>query len=277
MRQTVWLWIIALVVTLGSARYQRMTGPTWPLSGKAQLGATTIPYTLERTHGGAGDQPVVIEPGDPAITGIVEWKRYPTADRWKQVSMRREGERLVAELPHQPPAGKLAYRAVLRRALYQVLIPETGPVVTRFKGDVPPWILVPHVVFMFLAMLLSTRAGLECFSPRPSFRRLTWWTLGTLIVGGFVFGPLVLHHAFGEWWGGFPLGADLTDSKTLIALLGWLGAAIAVNRLKQPRAWVAFAALLMLVIFMIPHSLGGSELDYGKVEQPRTTAPATQR
>ena len=35
------------------------------------------------------------------------------------------------------------------------------PVVIRFKGGVPAFILIPHILFMFLAMLFSTLAGLN--------------------------------------------------------------------------------------------------------------------
>ncbi len=38
MRMKSWqAWLIALVVTLSAAVYQRLTGPTWPLRGKAHL------------------------------------------------------------------------------------------------------------------------------------------------------------------------------------------------------------------------------------------------
>lgn len=276
MKQTVWLWIIALLVTLVSARYQRVTGPTEPLAGKARLGQSTIPFVLERSHAGAGDQPVTIAPGDTAIAGIVEWQHYPGPDHWRQLPMHREAGHLVGGLPHQPPAGKLAYRVLLTRGPDQVMIPAARPAVIRFRGDVPPWILIPHILFMFLAMLLSTRAGLEFFNPKPGFRRLAWWTLATLFVGGLVFGPFMLHYAFGGWWGGFPVGTDITDNKTLIAFLGWLAAALAASRLKQPKWWVAFAALLMLVVFLIPHSFGAPRFDSGKLG-PQSPPPATQR
>jgi hypothetical protein len=120
---------------------------------------------------------------------------------------------------------------------------------------------------MFCAMLLSTRAGLEIFKKEPQFKKLTFWTLGFLIVGGMILGPLVQKFAFGEYWTGFPFGMDLTDNKTLIALIGWIIALIAVYKSKKPRYWVLGAAVLTLVIFLIPHSLLGSELDYSKMNK----------
>jgi hypothetical protein len=269
MKRTAWLWLVALLVTLAAARYQHVTGPTYPLSGRVQLGGGTIGYTLERSHGGPTDQPVEIAAADPVVKGLLEWKRYGTTDPLQAARMRREGGKLVGVLPHQPPAGKLLYRVRLERGTERVLVPQRQAVVTRFKGDVPPWVLVPHIVVMFAAMLLSTRTGLEAFNPQPRFKRLADWTLALLLVGGFVLGPMVLRYAFGTWWTGFPVGDDPTDNKTLAALLVWIVAAVAVRRARRPGGWVAAAAILMLVVFLIPHSIAGTELDYSKLDAAR--------
>jgi hypothetical protein len=63
------------------------------------------------------------------------------------------------------------------------------------------------------------------------------------------------------------LGFDLTDNKTLIAMLGWVAALIAGRGSKPARAWIVAASVLMLVVFMIPHSLFGSELKYADLKQ----------
>jgi hypothetical protein len=274
MNRSVWLWIIALLVTLLSARWQRMTGPTHSLSGEAILGGTAIHYTLERTHKGPGDQRVEIEKLPADVAGGVEWKAYGGSDPWTVVSMRREAESLVAELPHQAPAGKLWYRVKLTRGAEAVLLPPVHPAAIRFAGTVPPAVLIPHILFMFLAMFLSTRAGLEVFMPKPALRGLTYWTLAVLFVGGMVLGPFVTHYAFGPWWTGFPVGTDLTDSKTLIALIGWIAAAVAVARSRLAKAWVVFAALVTLIIFVIPHSWTGAEPEHAQLDA--AAAPVAQ-
>jgi hypothetical protein len=277
MRRSVWLWIIALLVTLLSARWQRMTGPTHSLSGEAVLGGTAVHYTLERTHKGPGDQRVEIETLPADIAGVVEWKRYGSSDPWTVLSMRREGEGLVAELPHQPPAGKLWYRVKLTRGVETVLLPPERPAAIRFTGVVPPGILIPHILFMFLAMFLSTRAGLEVFNPKPQLKSFAYWTLAALFAGGMVLGPFVVHYAFGPWWTGFPVGNDLTDSKTLIALIAWIAAAVAVARSRLAKAWVVVAALVTLIIFVIPHSWTGAEPEHAQLDAASTPATAPAR
>ena len=255
-------WIFSFMITIASGYYQRVTGPTYPLQGTVQLDSVAVVYDLQRNHGGDGGAPVKIDVSEENITGMLEWKRFKTSDSWQLVPMVRHGQFLTAELPHQPPAGKLEYRVRLMREDTAVVVPPRGTVVIRFKGDVPLFVLIPHIIVMFMAMLLSTRTAFECVSIMPDLKHLTYWTLGLLTIGGMILGPIVQKYAFGEYWTGVPFGTDLTDNKTLIAFLAWLGALIALHNTKRPIPWIIAAAVLTLIIFLIPHSLFGSELKY---------------
>ncbi len=266
MKSSIWLWILALLLTLVSAHWQRISGPTYPLSGRTRLGPDPIEYVLQRTHAGPGDE--VVRLGRPAgdAIGTLEWKPVGSLAAWTQVPMRRDGEALSASLPHQPPAGRLWYRVRLLRGGDGVLIPPDRPAAIRFRGEVPAAVLVPHIILIFLAMLFSTRAGLEAFRRTPRLKSLAWWTVATMLVGGILLGIFVTHYAFGEWWTGFPMGNDITDSKTLLALVVWLAATAAIGRTRLDRVWVVFAALVTLTIFAIPHSWTAREPSHGDLD-----------
>ncbi len=265
MKRTAVFWLVAFVITVVSAAYQRRTGPTYPIRGKATLSSREISYQLDRSFVTSADCPVRIETGDPAISGTVEWKRHGVDEAFVRLPMRFRDGVLTAELPHQPPAGKLDYRVVLESESRRVTLPASGVAIIRFKGDVPLWILVPHILAMFAAMLLSTRTGLEYFNPVPKLKLLTYWTLGFLAVGGMILGPLMQKYAFGAFWTGWPYGVDLTDNKTAFALLGWFCAAVAQRKSTRPQVWTVLAAVVLLAVYMIPHSVLGSELDYSKM------------
>ena len=83
-----------------------------------------------------------------------------------------------------------------------------------------------------------------------------------------IMGPLVQKYAFNELWAGVPYGWDLTDNKTLIAIVAWI-IAYFFNRRQESRYWVVAAMVVTMVIFSIPHSLFGSQLDpaTGKIIQ----------
>ena len=256
------LWLLAFLITLASAVYQRLTGPTYPLRGKAIVAGEEIRFRLPRSYEITSDCPVMVKVSSQEIAGRLEYKRYRTPDVWTQVNMAIEDDRLVGYLPRQPMAGKLAYRVFLSANGKEVSLTGDEPVIIRFKGVVPAPVLIAHVIFMFLAMLLSTRAGLAALDRKSHPRKLALWTAALLLVGGFILGPLVQKSAFGSWWTGFPFGLDLTDNKTLIAMVGWIAAVFAGRGGKPARGWVLTASGLMLIIFLIPHSLLGSELKY---------------
>lgn len=176
--------------------------------------------------------------------------------------MTRSGSALQGMLPHQPPAGKLRYEVLLRKGASEVQLPA---VVIRFRGDVPAPVLIVHVIAMFGGMLLSTRAGLGACAGETGLRPLIIWTLMLLGAGGLILGPVVQKYAFDAYWTGWPFGTDLTDNKTAAAVAFWLSAYLAMPRVRSPRAWAAAAAVGTLAVFMIPHSVLGSELDYSKV------------
>jgi hypothetical protein len=267
MNKKILIWLLAFIITIASAVYQRITGPTYPIKGKFELNNKTVIYKLERSHNSSQPYKVVIDVGNSETIGNIYWKRHKTKEDWRVVKLNNENGVLSGEIPPQPPAGKIEYRVELFYDGKSILLPEDEPVVLRFKGDVPAYILIPHILLIFLAMLFSVRTGLEYFNREKNYKNLVYLTLLFLILGGFVFGPAVQYFAFGEWWTGFPFGIDLTDNKTLIALIGWLFALYKMKKSENYEIWILFASILMLIVFLIPHSLLGSELDYSKMNR----------
>ncbi len=255
-------WLLAILITLASAVYQRVTGPTYPVQGQIEFERSVVQYRLLRSHNSDHNQTVTIQAPDTTISAVLSYRRVPASESWTRVGMHRSSNQLIGEIPHQPPAGKVEYRIQLHRAGQEMSLPVDHNVVTRFKGDVPAVVLIPHILFMFLAMLYSTRAGIEALDHNSNPQKLAIWTIALLLLGGFIFGPLVQKYAFGTPWTGVPFGWDLTDNKTLIALLVWLAAIFVGRGKRKTHGWVVAAAIVTLVIFLIPHSLLGSELKY---------------
>ena len=263
-------WVIAFLITASTAFYQRLTGPTHPVSGKIPVNESEIAYKLERGHESTRDYEIQIEVPDRQISGYLTYKRYKTSDSWIKIPMVRKEDSLIGSLPQQPPAGKLEYKVMLSFQERDISLTAEESVIIRFRGPVPAAILLAHIIIIFLAMLFSARAGIEALDRRGNPRKLVLWTVGLLFVGGLILGPVVQKYAFGEFWTGFPLGKDLTDTKILIAMAGWIAAAIAGRGGKPARRWVLGASILLLVVFLIPHSLLGSELDYSEMEASST-------
>ena len=78
-------------------------------------------------------------------------------------------------------------------------------------------------------------------------------------------------YAFGAFWTGWPLGEDLTDNKLAVAVLAWLFAVLDLRRRvsdpRRGRLLALAAAVVVSLIFAIPHSMHGSTLDYETMQQ----------
>ena len=246
-----------------------MTGPSYPLRGSFSApGGEDRSFSLPRTHGGPGGLKVGLELPESIPGGTLEWRRYPTNDPWQSLTLSGDGHGTwSADIPHQPPAGKVEYRLSLAVGDHAITVPEGEPVVARFRADVPAWVLIPHILAMFGSMLVATRSLLEIFRSSISKpRALVLTAMGLLVVGGLFLGPVVQKFAFGAYWTGWPNGADLTDNKTLIAVIAWLPATILALRRKKLRVAVVIGWIVMMGVFLIPHSLRGSEMDWSEGE-----------
>ncbi len=263
LKRTWVIWTLAIIIFLGSAVYQRLTGPTHPARGSVEVGGQTVKYRLERTHGGLTDCTISLILPDTTIEPVLAYKRFKSNDEWSGGKMERHGDTVKYALPHQPPAGKLKYRITLINGEQKIPIPPDKPVVIRFKGAVPKPILYSHILFMSLAMILANVAGLTALGRGPT-RKSVIWTIVTLFIGGLILGPVVQKYAFGAFWTGWPIGHDLTDNKTAFAFIFWIIAFFRGSKGRNPKIWIIIAAIVTLGIYLIPHSMLGSELDYSK-------------
>ncbi len=257
------LWLLALVFGAGIAVYQRFTGPTYPISGTVKLGSEEVPYKLIRTFGGDGDAKILIPVKQPNVIAEFSFRRYKSHDDWTAVPMRQTEEGLVAWIPHQPPAGKVMYEISLFYENREIVLTEE-PVIIRFKGAVPDWITILHVIFIFLAFIFSVRTGFEALRKGKYTFAYTVATTAFLLAGGLIFGPIMQKYAFGAYWTGWPFGQDLTDNKTALAMIFWLIALVIQIRNREKKGWAAIASLVLLLVFLIPHSVLGSEIDHTK-------------
>lgn len=260
------LWLLSFAITVFFAMFQRLTGPTYPVKGEAAAGAgARITFRFPRSCTvDASDCVVRIRAGAP-LEGFLLWKRYKTQDAPEKIALSWNEGLLSGSLPDQPPAGKLEYRVFLKTAGGEQEL-SRAPVVTRFKGAVPVWALLPHILFIFSFMFFSVRIALSLFQSDAPVKHAVFLNLGFLLLGGFLFGPIVQHYAFGQYWTGFPFGLDLTDNKTLIMLVFWLPALFAVLKGRNHRPWIILAVVITFAVYLVPHSLFGSELDYKKGE-----------
>jgi hypothetical protein len=286
------LWVVAFLLAASAMIYQRATGPTYPLKRTLTLDGKEHKYEFLRSHETGDGAPVSLSfPHEaPPLKATLHWRRFPKKEDYQAVPMQEtrvrtttkgdEGQlttsqitKYEAVLPPQPAAGKVEYYVTVDLPQGTQRLPAGGDtVVLRYKDPVPDTVLIPHVTAMILVIIVGMRAGLSAVFQPSTTRRYAWVALTLMTVGGMTLGPIVQKYAFGEYWTGFPNGGDWTDNKMLFMWIAWLVACVVLGASTKPvtkigRAATFIAALVMTGVYLIPHSMGGSQLDYSAVEQ----------
>lgn len=277
---SVLLWLIAILITGFYIAYEN--DPYDPLGGELVLHDGEV-VTYEFIRSRVLEEELVIGVDAPeGTTGYVEFWRVNSDDEPQIVDMElktvetesmgstEEVELLAAELPGlSEMAGKYAFFVHLEYdgETYVIDDGNGGAIVSRYRGDMPMLTVVaPHVISIMLSMLFGIRAALEALRPKGKPQWMMWAALITLLLGGFVFGPIMQKYAFGVYWAGVPMGWDLTDNKVTIELVLWLVAVFFNTGSRKGGAWsnrsIAIAGLVTFIVYMIPHSLFGSGYDY---------------
>ena len=266
-KKSLWLWLLALLLTIVLAVYQRLNGPTYPIRGTETFVGAKVSYKFYRSWTSGLALPVRVTISGDNNSAQLYYRRYPliSDENWTIAPMEKKEGTFQGSIPGQPPAGKVIYKVEASAGGKSIWLNDGRSAVARFKGEVPAVLLIVHVIFMFSGLLLGIRTGLQALNKSGKLGNLVSLTLAAIFLGGLILGPLVQYYAFGAFWTGFPLGGDLTDSKTLLVVAIWT---MAFFLQKKSRCWVIAAALLMIAVYLIPHSVLGSELNYqtGKVE-----------
>ncbi len=255
------LWILAIVLSAGIMIYQRMTGPTSPVRGSVEYMGKEVSYKLIRTWGGDDGAKIIVETENPEATAYLEYRRFKSHDDWTRTEMSNSNGVLETELPKLPAAGKMMYKITLTDGVKEIVLNDE-PVVLRYKGGVPTGVIIPHVIFMILSIVFSMRAGIEALAKRGKILFQSFMATATLLIGGLILGPIVQKFAFGAYWTGWPVGHDLTDNKTAVSFIFWLVALIIIRKKPEKRGWVIAASIIQIVVYLIPHSVLGSEIDF---------------
>jgi hypothetical protein len=270
------LWLLATMLTFLCLMYQDKTGPTYPLTGEFSTTKGVLHYEFLRSENIGTTLKIMLHDPVPAtITGYAKYRRYKSNDDWStlpftsgQFVFTRRGRTetvngIGAELPSlRERAGKYEYFVYVDDgARKPVSVTGDTPIYARYKAGVPTSVLIIHILAIFASLAFAIRTTLEA-AIDGTYKWMLQATIVSLLLGGFVLGPLVQWYAFGVWWAGIPYGYDWTDNKVLVELAIWVWA-LFLNRGNRRSRWSVYVAgIVTLIVYFIPHSVFGSEYDY---------------
>jgi len=244
-------WFIAILITFSVAIFQFIMGESYPLVTEANTGKQLLQFELKRSCTGETDCPIVLPIGDITVSGYVLYRIYPSDIKMSRIVFNREGDKLIAHLPVQPPAGKLEYRIFLERSGAIIDINQGKPVIIRFFGNVPLSVMIVYSLLIFLAILYSTLTGIFAGLGIKNYKWKMYFTVAALVGFVFLFQPLMHNYTLNQWWIGAPFNWELENNKILIVLIIWIFTAF-YNFKKSRPGLVVIASFLSILLFSIP-------------------------
>jgi hypothetical protein len=228
-----------------------------------------------------GDGPVLLVKGSPLnkIVAVVYYSEHPGGPDYKTIDMAYTPEGLSTRLETLNKGLRCYYhidifKDNLRIATFPPAI--AGKAINdqfiKFKGHISPIILTPHILLMFGTIffgLMAVFTSIDLARGKGDARRSVLFLLLTFIcafIGGIPLGIAVSQQTFGgSGWGGWPLGTDITDSKTEVLLLFWLFTLVLSwrglrgQKMAISNGIYSFLTILSFVVtfitFLIPHSI----------------------
>ncbi|HPR62924.1 MAG TPA: hypothetical protein PK014_01780 [Thermoanaerobaculia bacterium] len=138
------------------------------------------------------------------------------------------------------------------------------PFYVTFEGHVNKHILVLHITLVVAALFFLIHTLLDTFRIHVGMKQAFQRALSTMFWGWLLFaisviplGIVVTWQAFQEGWGGWPIGTDITDTKSEVVVLYWLLVLLLSRkgRLKYFPYWVYGGIVITTIVYLIPHSL----------------------
>ena len=191
---------------------------------------------------------------------------------YQELNMTPESGVYKVRLPAKEKGTKQYYHIeVFQDNIKIASFPTEGDQVVKYKGHVSTPIITGHILFMFatiffglltvftavdLARGKGNLASQSCFCCLP---------LSPLILGDYRWESLLLAQHLETGWGGWPIGHDITDTKTEILLLFWFitfllsWQALRGRKMTISNKTYSFLVILSFAVtfitFLIPHSL----------------------
>jgi hypothetical protein len=250
MKQSIILWLAAIIITFMSGYFQSVYSPDYPINGTVELPTGNVSFSFDRLHNGADGYRVWVAGDYSNIKGTLEWKDLDSANaEWNEVPLTSKGKGSYADIPPHKPLSKVEYRAKVEDKGNTYFLPVRTNVIMRFLEKVPPEISFYCFFFLFGGLLLSTRAGLEIFKEKPRLKLYTIFTLIFFFCYTFVFNTVKKSVEYGGIGTKALAPSELFTSGSVLLFAVWLLAFILVFATKKPKPWVISAAVITLIIF----------------------------
>lgn len=278
-----WKILIAFFFTLLLLAFARKTTTVKPVHKTVERGGIRIEHDTVPKRRGGGNVVIPVK-----VSGAEKVRLFYKIGEGEfqgvDMDLEKGGSDLFAALiPHHKKGTRAWYYIEAQKQLedkrFAVSLPDRDspgfePILLKFQGRVPPYIIISHILCIFSAIFFSVFAvfsAVDLKKGKGTLKKSVAFSLLTFIllfVGFFPLGWALNYFTFGVLWEAFPFGKDVTDNKAQIAFLSWLVTLLLVKgtilgknpskNLVSERTYstvVIISFAITVTMYLIPHSL----------------------
>jgi hypothetical protein len=278
-----WRILVTFIFTLFLLSFARKTTRVQSVHKTVEKDGIVMVHDTVPKKAGEGDAVIPVK-----VIGSKEVKLFYKIgkEEFRSVDMGlKEGENdvFVASIPYHKKgtqawyyieAQKQSKETKLTVSLPDKNSPNLKPILLKFEGNVPPYIIVSHVFCNFAAIFFSVLAifsAVDLKRGKSTLKKSVLFSLLTFIflfTGFLLVGSALNYFAFGVMWEAFPFGSDITDNKSQIILLFWAvtlflikGTIFGKNPSKNLVSEKTYSTMVIIsfvvtvIMYLIPHSI----------------------
>ncbi|QQS35274.1 MAG: hypothetical protein IPM56_13600 [Ignavibacteriales bacterium] len=249
MKQSIILWLGAIVITFLSGYVESVTSKNYPVTGTIGIEGKKVSYKFDKITTSELGLDILLRTDADSLRGYVECK-FDTSMVWQSYPLKEELQILKTHISIPKDIKQIIYRVVLFHKQNRTILQDRNePVLLTVKGRVPKMIDTFFYLFLFCGLLLSARSGLEFFNQNEKIKKLSIFTLIFLSSGIIIFLPLKKIYEFRALGSKVLPAGDLIDQALSIILVLWIVAVVMEFVFKNYRIIPLIASILTIVLF----------------------------
>ena len=249
MKQTIILWISAVIIVFIVSFAQHITSREFPISGTIDLGSGNVSYDFDRVVHTKNGYKVVLASDITDMSGRLYW-RSSTDLVWNSTALIDSGNIFYAMIPVQAPRTKIFCRVNLLYKGKNYLLPVKRAADITFYKAIPDEILQFYYITLFAGLILGVRTALEAFNEKSKIKKLSVFTAISFFSFTFVFNTVKKGVEIGAIGGGGVPLSDIFDLRGILLFAVSVITMILIVNSRRRRFWAVAGAVILLGVFL---------------------------
>lgn len=221
-KQSLILWICAILIAFGVSYLKTITSNNYPVTGTIGIDGKKVSYRFEKTHHINHDLNIIIRSDLDSLAGKVFWKDKSSKDNWNSIELKNSASAVIAKIPKQKPMDIIDYYVEINHKNKKYLLPDNQKITLTFYGKISPALKILQFILLYLGLLLSIRIGFEYVNNSENSKKLSVINVIVYLTLTLLLNPLYISYKNGYINNSIPGLSKLFPVEFLSLLFLWI-------------------------------------------------------